>query len=209
MKMRGSPVAVKTSLQPSNGSRRTIRASRRSSLWAIPPEAYTYRRSFSHSNLGDLRSSIVSGTNQGLHLSGVILLATPFDFRSSHSGRTETLKSYFGERIAEDCPLVLLKSFAFHGPGEHAAQKPRLYVLRATLDSEDEIIQPTIRFVTAWKEEQHAAALDEGVLEWHNHLSPCFALWTNLANEEEWGLHGRKVDQRSGGHSSGIVRKTL
>lgn len=139
-----------------------------------------------HPQFGDIRRSIITATDGGLHLTGVILLAAPFDFRSSHSGRADTLKSYFGERMAEDCPLGLLKGFAFHA-SKHV-QKPRFYVLRASLDPEDEIIQPTSRFVKAWKEKEHHAAMDENVLEGHNHLSPCFSLGTDLAKEEEWGF---------------------
>jgi hypothetical protein len=89
-----------------------------------------------------LRASISPGIVGGVILRGCILLAVPFDFRNAAVDRAATLKAYVGDRVREDCPLGLLKSF---NPQEGSL--PKTLVLWGTLDPEDKIVQPTLNFI--------------------------------------------------------------
>jgi acetyl esterase/lipase len=130
-----------------------------------------------------LRASISPGIVGGMSLRGYILLAVPFDFRNAAADRAATLKAYFGDRVRAHCPLGLLQSFK---PQEGSL--PKTLVLWGTLDPEDEIVQPALNFIGEWEDRESLGALDQAVLDGHNHISPPMALGTGLQREEEWGV---------------------
>ena len=126
------------------------------------------------------RRGILGGTGKVL-LKGGVLLSVPLHFEQMLEARASTLNTYFGpqEETERKCPYGLLKSFD--------GETPRLLVLVAELDPEDEIVSTNRDFYKLAKEKLGAENVDWIDMESHNHISPPVALCTGDARGEKWG----------------------
>ena len=124
-----------------------------------------------------------------LRLSGAIFVSVPFHFEAASASRRDVLKSYYGDRRTEDCPLGLLKDLLRDMSVSKAFPGVKFLVLTASLDPDDEILEPSADFVTAWnsKEPPSTPSLQIGLIKGHNHISPVLSLGTGDIREEAWG----------------------
>ncbi len=128
-------------------------------------------------------------SESSLRLRGAILVSVPFHFEAASGSREDVLKTYYGGRRSEDSPLGLLKSLAQEGSISEALPGVTLLILTATLDPNDEILDPNKDFMDFWKAQRASSASDPqiGIIEGHNHISPVLGLGTGDVREEEWG----------------------
>jgi len=143
-------------------------------------------------DFAESRGAVTGAAAATVLLKGVVMLSVPFHFRQAQPARAEVLKTYYGDKIDECCPLGLLSTFGQFGPGQHRARLPDidLLVLNGTLDPEDEIMRPKKDFVEAWERAtvtQSRKTLATAMMEGQNHISPPLSLGTYRKNEEAWG----------------------
>ena len=128
-----------------------------------------------------VRDSVAAENKNGIRWKGAVILAAPFHYRLVMEQRSDPLKTYYGNRVQEDCALGLLKASP-----EEAQWSPKVLVLYATLDPEDEIIKPNLDFIEEWRNTGRKD-LDVKLLEGHNHISPVFTIGTGRDDQEAWG----------------------
>ena len=129
----------------------------------------------------DIRDSVSAENKTGLRWKGAVILAAPYHYRLMAEKRADSLVAYYGDRVQEDCPLGLLKASP-----EAARGSPKVLILYATLDPEEEIVQPNLDFIEEWRNLPRKNP-DVKLLEGHNHISPVFTLGTGKSDQEAWG----------------------
>lgn len=133
------------------------------------------------------RQKILDPNATDVRLGGVALLAAPFHFGQPLPDRVETLKAYYGVDTEQHVPLGLLRAMKEDGSLSTLGDVPVL-IITGTLDPHDEILAPNNDFVKEWRSAEVVSRnLSEIVMDGHNHISPCLALGTGIANEEQWG----------------------
>lgn len=128
------------------------------------------------------RKKILSGDGQ-IKLKGGILVSAPCHFQQALAGRAGMLKNYYGgaEEVEKRCPHGLLESF------EAGGSAPRLLILIAEYDPEDEIVVSNKDFYKLAREKLGEDKVDWVDMPGHNHISPPLALSTGDAKGEKWG----------------------
>jgi len=127
-------------------------------------------------SLAESRKSVQTGS---VIIQGVVLVSIPAHFQKAGADRMDVLTAYYKDRMEEDCALGQVSK----------AQSPeaKLLIVTATLDPEDEILEPSQHFVDAYKEKFGKDSLSEVVLEGHNHFSTVLGLGTGDEREESLG----------------------
>jgi len=127
-------------------------------------------------SLAESRKTVQTGS---IIIQGLVLVSIPAHFQKAGAGRMDVLTAYYKDRLEEDCALGQVSK----------AQSPeaKLLVVTATLDPEDEILEPSQHFVDAYKEKFGKDSLSEVVLEGHNHFSTVLGLGTGDEREESLG----------------------
>lgn len=145
-------------------------------------------------DFAESRASITRGAAGGVVLRGVVMLSVPFHFREARPARAEVLKTYYGDKIDEHCPLGLLLALGQRDQHQDRVTMPNVdfdvLVWNGTLDPEDEILTPKKDFLEAWERAasaQNWKALTIAMTEGQNHISPAVSLGTYRKNEEAWG----------------------
>lgn len=134
------------------------------------------------------RAKLLSGN--GTRLRGAILLSVPFHMQFSHGDRAATNKTYFGDDVAANVPLGLLKTAKEAGEIDFMKAGVRTFILNGDLDPVDELLQTRDDFIAEWlsigtKESRSSLAVD--IMVGHNHISPFASLGTGIEKEEAWG----------------------
>jgi acetyl esterase/lipase len=134
------------------------------------------------------RKALISD-NGPIILKGIVELGVPFDFKSSNASRSEILKNYYGdnEKVEANQPYGLLESLEKKGKSKQEAFVPKVLVIVCEWDPEEEIKQPSKKFVKLAQK-----VWDGGVEFWtlppgHNHISPPLALMSEDKELEQWG----------------------
>lgn len=126
--------------------------------------------------LAESRKSVQTGS---LTIQGVVLVSIPAHFRKAGADRMDVLTAYYKDRLEEDCALGQVSKVQ--------SPETKLLVVTATLDPEDEILEPSQDFVGAYKKKFGKDSLSEVVLEGHNHFSTVLGLGTGDEREESLG----------------------
>lgn len=133
------------------------------------------------------RQKILDPNVTAVRLGGVALLAAPLHWGQALPDRAETLNAYYGADAQQHSPLGQLRAMREDGSLSSLSEIPFL-ILTATLDPQDEILAPNSDFVKEWRSANAVSSnMSEIVIDGHNHISPCLALGTGVANEEQWG----------------------
>ena len=123
----------------------------------------------------------MSGDSSTYRIAGMISVSTPMSFGTPHPSRAKVLETYYQDRAEEVSSLGLLKAVSKKPEGMN------LLVVNGSLDPESEILAPCRPFVQTWKEKFGSDALEEVLLEGHNHFSPVLGLSTGIEREEILG----------------------
>lgn len=126
--------------------------------------------------LAESRKSVQAGS---VVIQGVVLVSTPAHFRKAGADRMDVLTAYYKDRLEEDCALGQVSKVQ--------SPEAKLLVVTATLDPDDEILEPSQDFIDAYKEKFGKDSLSEVVLEGHNHFSTVLGLGTGNEREESLG----------------------
>ncbi|OBT87706.1 hypothetical protein VE02_04073 [Pseudogymnoascus sp. 03VT05] len=134
-------------------------------------------------------------------LRGAALISVPFDFKAATPDRSEILQTYYPPNLsgtqqesAHDlfCPNGLLRTLNARNEsmgtlGVARNGLPGILVMLGERDPEDEIVEPTERFLSLWDD---CFGSGQGMeLKWmkgHNHISPPFSLMCGDKKAEEW-----------------------
>jgi hypothetical protein len=134
------------------------------------------------------RAQILPQESNFLRLKAVILIAVPFHFQEATGSRDDILNSYYGDQRLDNCPWGLLKSLIETESMFESLSHVQFLVITATLDPEDEILQPNRDFVDTWNSRRPRSNLKTMLIDGHNHISPVLAVGTSIAREEAWGF---------------------
>jgi alpha/beta hydrolase fold len=136
------------------------------------------------------RHVLSQDARSSLRLRAVVMLGVPFHFQAVEVSREDVLKTYYGDRRAEDCPLGLWKSLAQTDGISDSLPDIKFLLLTAPLDPKDEILLLNKDFVDAWNADGSSTTsnLQTGIIDGHNHISPVLSLGTDDPREEAWGI---------------------
>ncbi|KAM3078580.1 hypothetical protein ACMFMG_006450 [Clarireedia jacksonii] len=111
---------------------------------------------------GDRRNVYLMGNSAGglhrkalhdgsgpVHVKGVIEVSVPFGFDQAADDRVDMLTAYYGsvEEAKQKCPTGLLQAIGKEGKSKEELGVPKVLVLLAEHDPEDEILAPNTEFV--------------------------------------------------------------
>ena len=129
----------------------------------------------------DVRYSVSLEGKAGIRWKGAITVAAPFHYNRVMEQRYDLLKAYYRARVQADSALRLLKASP-----EAAQGSPKVLVMYATLDPQEEIIKPNLDFIEEWRKTRRED-LDVKLLDGYNHVSPVLAIGTGKSEQEARG----------------------
>ena len=132
---------------------------------------------------------VVVGDEKPLRLRGVVLHSTPATFKAAAEQGNEAVRAYYGDKLEENVPLGLLRTFQETHGKEWPLQGVQFLALDAEYDPEDLVKGPVEEFLGQWLKSDSQPmkdALNYRSIEGHNHFSPIWSVGTGVEKEEAW-----------------------